>query len=113
MATFGSVELTICVLVRNLGVRLGTWPRLLLGSNRKILIDFVWFETIFRSSIPKPSISIHFPTAPRNDFANPVTKANANCKNYDTWQHLRVYTPRVERRFKSSAITLIGAKFPL
>ena len=88
----------------------GLWLRLLLGNDCKILIDFVWFETIFRPSIPKPSVSIHFPTAPRNNFANPVTKPNANCKNYDTWEHLRIYTPRVVRRFKSSAI---GAKIPL
>ena len=85
----------------------------LLGSDSKILIDFGLCNPVLRPSIAKPSVSIHLATAPRNDFANPVTKPNANCKNYDTWEHLRVYTPHVDRRFKSSAITLIGAKFPL
>jgi hypothetical protein len=44
------------------------------GGNQNIFVD----KTIFRPSIPKPSVSIHFSTAARDKFANPKSKGNAN-----------------------------------
>jgi hypothetical protein len=53
-------------------------------------------------------------TAPRNYFANPVPKGNANDKNQNPWPHVRENTPWLGFPFKSCEITLIRRiKFPL
>jgi hypothetical protein len=73
-------QLTIYVLVRGFDVCFWGQLRVLPGSNCGI-IDFVLRKTILKPSIPKPSVSIHFATASRDYFANPVPEGNANYKN--------------------------------
>jgi hypothetical protein len=100
--------------VRGLGVCFCRKLRLLLGSDCKILIDFVWCDTILKPSIPNASLAKVLVTAPRNYFANPVPKGNANDKNQNPWPHVRENTPWLGFPFKSCEITLIRRiKFPL